>query len=230
MFKFSRQHQIFRGQFQAAPFAAVFLLFLIFFLFNTSIVYIPGLPLQLGPDQTGDISGRFKTVRIEDNQVFRFGRETLSGWDQFAARLRAHVRTNAAMRGLVIQSAPDTTNGVVRQVVQLARDLNLTVDLPGARLDLPVSDSLVMATNPVITLAINVSGQMYYQSQVISEARLEAELRAAVDRSRQPLTLMIMADQHVEYDLIIHATAAARAAGLRQVLLATRPAPYAEIP
>ena len=47
------------------------------------------------------------------------------------------------------------TNGNVRQVVQLARELNLTVDSPGARLDLPVSSSLVMATNALISLGDN---------------------------------------------------------------------------
>jgi biopolymer transport protein ExbD len=224
MIKFPRQHKIFKGDFQAGPFAAVFVLLLIFFLFNTSLVYIPGLPLQLDSPGLARTPGQAGTVAIDEQLSFRFNRETPGNLAAFADRLREEARTNKNFRRLTVQAHPAVTNRVVREVVQLARGLNLEVDLPGGRLDLPASDSLVVVTNPMVAVTINLSGQVYYQSQVVAEGRLEAELRTAVRQSRQPLTLLILADQAVEYDLIIRTGEAARAAGVRQVLLATRPA------
>lgn len=223
MFHFPRQHQIFKGQFQAGPFAAVFLLLLIFFLFNTSLVYIPGLPLQLDAPGLAFKPDQVRVVTIDDRPSFRFLKETHYTFPAFATRLREEARTNHQFRLLTIQAHPAVTNQLVREVVQLARGLNLAVDLPGGRLDLPVSDSLVVVTNPMVAVTINLSGQVYYQSQIVTPERLEAELRSAVRQSRQPLTLLILADQAVEYDLIIRTGTAARAAGIRQVLLATRP-------
>jgi biopolymer transport protein ExbD len=221
MIKFPRKHEIFRGQFQAGPFAAVFLLLLIFLLFHTSLVYVPGLPVQL--DQLNLKPNQAKTVSIDASQNYRFNRETFKNLEAFAKSLRSEVSTNAALRLLRIQASPAVTNEVVRRVVDLARDLNLAVDLPGGRIDLPMADGLMIATNQMISVAINLSGQIYFQNQVVPPDRLVAELTEAVRNAGQPLTLLILADKDVEYNLIIRTGAAARAAGIEQVLLAVRP-------
>jgi biopolymer transport protein ExbD len=226
LFQFPRKHQVFRGQFQAAPFAAVFLLLLIFLTFPTWLVYLPGLPMELDAQGLPVRPEQVKAVRLEEGSVFRYGRETLGSWQAFQLRLQEEARTNRALRWLSVQVDPAVSNNVVQQVVELARDLNLGVDLPGGRLDLPVSGSLVLVTNPMVSLAINLAGQMYYKNQIITEAALERELQALVANSRQPLTLLILADRQVPYDRVVRAGAAARAAGVQQVLLATRPPPY----
>jgi biopolymer transport protein ExbD len=224
MFKFARKHKIFQGEFQAGPFAAVFVLFLILFLFNTSLVYVPGLPLRL--DQPGLMlkPHQTNTVVIDEQMNFIFKGRSFEEMADFASRLREETRTNKALRLLSIQAHPAVTNEVVQQVMNLARELKLMVDLPGGRVDLPVANSLVITSNRMITLAINMSGQIYFQNQVVPEDRLTAQLKAAMQQARQPLTLLILADKTVEYNLIIRVGAAARAVGIEQVLLATRPA------
>lgn len=226
LFHFPRKYQVFRGQFQAAPFAAVFLLLLVFLLFPTWLVYVPGLPMEFDAQGLPVRPEEVKVVRLDEGGVIRYGRETMSGWSAFQQRLQAESRTNSQLRWLSVQAAPAVSNELVVRVVELARELNLGVDLPGARLDLPVSSSLVVVTNPMVSLAINVAGQMYYKNQIITEAALERELQAAVGSSRWPLTVLILADRHVPYDVVVRAGAIARSAGVRQVLLATRPPPY----
>ncbi|MCX8157199.1 MAG: biopolymer transporter ExbD [Verrucomicrobiae bacterium] len=226
LFRFPRKYQIFRGQFQAAPFAAVFVLLLLFLMFPTWLVYVPGLPMEFDAQGLPVRPGELKVVRVDEGGLFRYGRETISGWNAFQQRLQGESRTNRSLRWLSVQAAPGVSNDVLRRVVELARDLNLGVDLPGARLDLPVSSSLVVVTNPMVSLAINVAGQMYYKNQIITEAGLERELQTLVGSSRQPVTLLMLADRNVPYDMVVRAGAVARAAGVRQVLLATRPPPY----
>ena len=231
MITFARKHQIFRGQFQAGPFAAVFLLFLIFIMFNSSIVYLPGLPVDVNAPGLGLRPAQVRTVIIEDRGTFRFQRQTLRDLNALSYRLHEEVRTNAELRLLTVQAGPAVTNDLVHRVVALARDLKLAVDLPGGRIDLPQggTNSLVIATNQIISLAINMSGQYYFHSQVVPEDRLAAELAAEARRfGGRPLTLLILADKAVEYRLITRAGEAARTAGVRQVLLALRPALYDE--
>jgi biopolymer transport protein ExbD len=224
MITFPRKHKIFRGEFQAGPFAAVFMLLLIFFVFHTSLVYIPGLPLELTAAGVPWKPDQVRAVIISENGQLQFQREKIAGLPGLAARLGEEARTNLSLRLLVIKAHPAVTNDLVRRVVDLARELKLAVDLPGGRIDLPAGDSLVIATNPLVTLAINLSGQIYYQSQMLPEERLGAELSAAARKAGRPVTLMILADRAVPYDLIIRTGAAARTAGIEQVLLATRPA------
>ena len=45
--KFPRNAKIFRGQFDVAPYAGVCFLILIFLALNTSLVFTPGVPIEL---------------------------------------------------------------------------------------------------------------------------------------------------------------------------------------
>ncbi len=45
--RFPRSTKIFRGQLDAAPYAGVFFLMVIFLLLNSSMVFTPGVPIQL---------------------------------------------------------------------------------------------------------------------------------------------------------------------------------------
>jgi biopolymer transport protein ExbD len=79
--KFPRNAKIFRGQLDAAPFAGVFFLLVIFMLLTSALVFIPGVPIELpetsGPPLPG-LSGPFVVVAMDlhgrlyyDNQVMR---------------------------------------------------------------------------------------------------------------------------------------------------------------
>ena len=45
--RFPRNTKVFRGQLEVAPFAGVFFLLLLFLLLHSSMVFIPGIPIQL---------------------------------------------------------------------------------------------------------------------------------------------------------------------------------------
>ncbi|MBU6411742.1 MAG: hypothetical protein KGR98_15265, partial [Verrucomicrobia bacterium] len=58
---------------------------------------------------------------------------------------------------------------------------------------------------------------------VPGEPQLESALRGAAKNSREPLTLVIQADQSVTCDQLVRLTLLARRAGIQDALLATLP-------
>ncbi len=133
--RFPRQTKIFRGQLDAAPFAGVFFLLVIFLLLHSSLVFTPGVPIQL--PQTGDLPG---------------------------------------------------------------------VDAP------------------TFTVAVDNTGQVYYENQVANEDQLLKSLRARVSEMDEAVTLVIQADRNVRYEVLLRLALLAEQAGIKTALLATRPA------
>jgi len=132
--RFPRNTRIFRGQLDAAPFAGVFFLLLIFVMLHSDLVFLPGVPIQL----------------------------------------------------------PEALN------------------LPGI-------------SNPMVVVAVDENGQFYYENQVIDRDRLREKLQSAVGDSRLPLTLVVRADQKVQYKELIPLWTLARSAGIKEIIQATRP-------
>ncbi len=132
--RFPRNTRIFRGQLDAAPFAGVFFLLLIFLLLSSSLVFIPGVPIQL-PEVAG---------------------------------------------------------------------------LPGT-----VSHTLVVA--------VDENGQFYYENQVIGQDRLREKLQIAVSEAKQPVVLVLQADEKVIHKKLMALWLLARSAGIKEIIHATRP-------
>ena len=75
---------------------------------------------------------------------------------------------------------------------------------PGIPVQLPVTDSspgqdLPGTDRPTVSVAVDANGRFYFASQIVTEAELKACLSAAVIKSREPLTLVIQADQTVTF-------------------------------
>ncbi len=138
--RFPRANKIFRGQLDAAPFAGVFFLLVIFMLLSSSMVFLPGVPISL----------------------------------------------------------PDAAN------------------LPGT-------------TNATLVVAVDAAGQIYFDNQLTPENQLKVHLRVAAQSSSEPLTLVVQADKSVTYETLIHLSQLAQEAGIKEVLLATRP-PVTPVP
>lgn len=132
--RFARQTKIFRGQLDAAPFLAVFFLLIIFLLLNSSLVFTPGVPINL-----------------------------------------------------------------------------------------PSADDLPGTDKPTVVVAIDDSGQLYFEQQVIEETRLQQELRRLATAALEPLTLVVQADRGVTYGRLLHVGLLAEAAGIKTAILAVRP-------
>jgi len=93
----------------------------------------------------------------------------------------------------------------------------------GLPLRLPVADNLPGTGKPTITVAVDANGRLYFANQIVTQADLKSALKAAVQKSREPLTLVIQADKTVTYGQFIHLTLLAQEAGIQNALLATLP-------
>jgi len=94
---------------------------------------------------------------------------------------------------------------------------------PGVRIELPQSGHLPGAANPTVVVAVDASGQFYFENQIADEARLTERLKAAVARTSDPLTLVVQADREVKHDVWVRLGLLAEAAGIKEIWLATRP-------
>jgi len=101
--------------------------------------------------------------------------------------------------------------------------LGALVPISGLPLRLPVADNLPGTDKPTVTVVVDANGRFYFANQIVNEDKLKSALKTAVQKSREPLTLVIQADKAVTYDQFIHLTLLAREAGIQNALLATLP-------
>src|SRR5690242_13513202 len=63
---------------------------------------------------------------------------------------------------------------------------------PGVRMELPVAASdLAGVDGPTIAVGLGPNGQFYFENQIVREEDLAKHLAAAVQKSPQPLTLVV---------------------------------------
>ena len=101
--------------------------------------------------------------------------------------------------------------------------LGALVPISGLPLRLPVADNMPGTDKPTVTVVVDANGRFYFANQIVNEDKLKSALKTAVQKSREPLTLVIQADKAVTYDQFIHLTLLAREAGIQNALLATLP-------
>jgi biopolymer transport protein ExbD len=97
------------------------------------------------------------------------------------------------------------------------------VFLPGVPIRLPEATGLPGTERPTLSVVVDESGQFYYENQIADEKTLLAKLKAAVAKSKEPLTLVVQADEKVTAKLLVNLALLARNAGLRDMVQATRP-------
>lgn len=107
--------------------------------------------------------------------------------------------------------------------------LGSLVYTPGARLQLqlPRADGLPGTDKPTVSVAVDADGRLYYENQWITEAKLRVRLSEAVNKSPEPLTLVVQADKSVSYETCLRLALLARDVGIPEALLATLPRAYA---
>jgi biopolymer transport protein ExbD len=94
---------------------------------------------------------------------------------------------------------------------------------PGLPLRLPLATDLPGTDQPTIAIAVDAGGRYYFANQIIAEAKLVSALTNAVQKSREPLTLVVHADKAVTYEQLVRLTLLARDAGITNAWLATLP-------
>jgi biopolymer transport protein ExbD len=132
--RFPHRSRIFRGQVDAAPFLGVFFLLIIFLLLNSTLVFTPGVPIQL-PEE---------------------------------------------------------------------------VNLPGSE-------------RATAVVAVDATGNFYFENQLCDEDQLRARLHLAVERSPEPVTLVVQFDKQAKAEFFVRLAAVARSLGIREMLQAVRP-------
>lgn len=97
---------------------------------------------------------------------------------------------------------------------------------PGVKIDLPVvRDGLPGTRNRTVIVAIDAAGQLYYESQVVTnQENLLLRLKGVVERSpNDPVTLEIQADKSGKVQDAINLMSLAGEIGFQKVLMVGRP-------
>ena len=133
--KFTRNAKLYKGQLDAGPFAGVFFILVMFLVFHSSLVFTPGLRINL----------------------------------------------------------PETTRK----------------DLPGI-------------SGPSAVVAMDISGNLFFENQIINESSLKDRLRT-LQQKNPGLVLIIQADQSVKLEYFFRLSKLAQDAGISEVLMASHP-------
>ncbi|HWN94826.1 MAG TPA: biopolymer transporter ExbD [Methylomirabilota bacterium] len=94
---------------------------------------------------------------------------------------------------------------------------------PGVPISLPEAEDLPGIVGNTVVVAIDASGQYYFENQLTHERLLRRRLSEVVTASREPVTLVIEADKAVTWDDLKKLALLARKAGVKNALGATRP-------
>ena len=86
---------------------------------------------------------------------------------------------------------------------------------PGVRIELPEAyTGLPAVSGPTVAVAVDALGQYYFENRAVRGDELEKKLREKVQRSPQPLTLVVMADKRVTVDKLDAVLRVGSAAGI----------------
>jgi len=123
--KFPRNARIFRGQLDAAPFATVFFLLVIFMMLG-SLVYTPGVHIRLpvADNLTGTDSPTVK-VAIDANGRLYFENQVIEE-AQLRNELRKAANASSEPLTLVIQADQAASQEMLVRLSLLARDAGIT--------------------------------------------------------------------------------------------------------
>ena len=105
--------------------------------------------------------------------------------------------------------------------------LGALLPVTGLRMNLepPTAADLPGVDHPVVALAVDAQGRLYFENTIVTEAVLKTSLAARAKGASEPLTLVIHADKAVNYDTLARLALLARepGIGITNLVLATLP-------
>jgi len=216
--KFRRNLRIIRGQLDVAPFASVFFLLVIFILFNSSLVFTPGIAVKLPPlSEPGNRMDIF--LSANGNYQFR-GKDYRE--NALVETLTSAIADKQAKK-IIVVAEPGADSKSLDRLRKFATDNGLEWQVHKQGIELPVTGAWPGQTNPFVTVAVSLNGQFFFDNQIIRPTDLQRRLKLARQEGGENLCLVIQADKDVRYNTIIELSEIARRAGIKEVFLATRP-------
>jgi biopolymer transport protein ExbD len=203
--RFARTSRIFRGPLDPAPVAAVLMLLMLFMLL-ASLVYTPGVLIDLGP------SGANATITITSSNEVAFAGKNYKPGD--LAQLRNDLRTVPGNQGIAVALEHGADPGLARQVSNLFQ------------ITLADGKNLTGTDDETVMVAVNFRGQYFYTNSLVQEAGLKSELSWRLKqaaRDGRKLTLLLRIDKAAEYQVVAHLYELAHEAGITKVLIVQRP-------
>jgi len=204
--KFPRQAKIFRGQLlDAAPVAGVAFLLLIFIQLG-SLLYTPGVLVQL--------KNPAATIRIAADGTIQFGANSYTEAD--ANPLREALRNSRPDR-LLISGRTPTRRRKWRPAPAILSIVFSDPASPPAR---------ATSWGPMIPPSWSGSifwGSIFYENRIVGERELKdalKERRQAAARESKELTLTVAGDEQVNWSAVTRLAQWAGEAGIRQTFLA----------
>jgi biopolymer transport protein ExbD len=201
--RFARHAQIFRGPMDPAPVAGVMLLLMMFMLLG-SLVYTPGVLIELG-----------QAITVTSSNVVRFAGKSYTPGE--LDLLRAALRTAPGNAGFSVVMQPGADPGLGRQISNLFQ------------IALPDGNNLVGTDNATVVVEVNFRGQFFYENRLVQDAELKTELALRLKmaaRNAEKLTLILRMDKAAETQVLTHLRELAGEVGITEVVLAGRPAPF----
>ncbi len=101
--------------------------------------------------------------------------------------------------------------------------LGALVYTPGVSLQLPTANDLPGIDKPMVAVAVDRNGRLYYENTNIAEPQLRERLAEAARTSNGPPVLLLQADRAADWDTLLRLTLMAREAGITQAWGATLP-------
>jgi biopolymer transport protein ExbD len=202
--RFARQARIFRGPLDPAPVAAVVLLLMLFMLLG-SLVYTPGVLIDLGPATTA--------ITITTSNAVAFAGKTYKAGEM--DQLRTDLKTVPGDPGFSVALEPGADPSLARQVSNLFQ------------ITLPEGKNLTGTDDATVMVAVNFRGQSFYDNRMVQDAELKAELASRLKiatRDSKKLTLVLRMDKAAEYQVFTRLSGLAYEAGITRVLMVQRPA------
>ena len=101
---------------------------------------------------------------------------------------------------------------------------------PGISVKLPQGGDLPGTDQPTVVVAVDASGQLYFDYQLLTEKKFKERLSEAVKSSQEPLTLIVQGDKDLKYEVLVRLTMLAMQAGIQETLLEIRPPAFSSRP
>ncbi len=131
------------------------------------------------------------------------------------------------MRGPVDTSALAGTLFLLWTVTMLHSSLVMP---PGIRVNLPTAEGIVGGVLPQLSIAVDSTGRLLFEQQIVTESNLVSRLRDRVTSGGTNQTLLVLMDRSVATETLAHLVTLARASGVGSVVLATSPRPVGMTP